>query len=380
MNSRRDQLKALFGTRSGPAEPTRPAADAAAHLPADGPAPDLPRGEPPSRPAAGAVGAMRRELMQISEAAAEAARLRAIIADGETVTRLDPGLVDASFARDRFAASGGEGGAETPDDADFLAFLEEIRRHGQQAPALVRPHPEVPGRFQLAYGHRRWRAAARLGRPLLALVRPLSDADLVIAQGQENAARRDLSFIEKAHFAEELAARGFPRATLIAALAVQTAEVSRLLAVARAVPRAIAEAIGPAPKAGRPRWIAFAEAMKTPAARERVRAALQRPDLARLDSDRRFALAHAAALKPARPAARPQTFADPQGRIVARIARRPGSLTLAFDDRRAPDFGAFVAARLPNLYADWQAAAGGGGRVTPAKEDNPIIPLPSGEE
>jgi ParB family transcriptional regulator, chromosome partitioning protein len=40
-----------------------------------------------------------------------------------------------------------------------------------------------------------------LGQPVRALVRDFDDAALVMAQGQENGARRDLSFIEKANFA-----------------------------------------------------------------------------------------------------------------------------------------------------------------------------------
>ena len=39
--------------------------------------------------------------------------------------------------------------------------------------------PEISGRFQTAYGHRRIRAVARLGQRVRAIVRELSDTELV---------------------------------------------------------------------------------------------------------------------------------------------------------------------------------------------------------
>ena len=49
--------------------------------------------------------------------------------------------------------------------------------------------------------------------PVRAVVRTLSDAELVIAQGKENNERRDLSFIERALFAAHLEHRKFERPT-----------------------------------------------------------------------------------------------------------------------------------------------------------------------
>ena len=97
--------------------------------------------------------------------------------------------------------------------ADASDFIDAIRITGQQVPILVRPHPEIEGRYQIAYGHRRARAARELGRPVRAVVRQMSDAELVVAQGQENSARRDLSFIERALYAAKLERAGFDRET-----------------------------------------------------------------------------------------------------------------------------------------------------------------------
>ena len=106
-----------------------------------------------------------------------------------------------------------------PDtSADLGDFVEAIRISGQKVPILVRPHPTEPSRYQVAYGHRRLWAAVQLGRSVRAVVRGLNDAELVVAQGQENSARRDLSFIERALYAAKLEEAGFGRETIMAAL------------------------------------------------------------------------------------------------------------------------------------------------------------------
>ncbi len=90
-----------------------------------------------------------------------------------------------------------------------VGLVEAIREQGQQVPILVRPHPDRPGRYQVAFGHRRLRAVAEIGIPVRAVVRDLTDEQLVVAQGQENNERRDLSYIEKARFAQKLQLRFF---------------------------------------------------------------------------------------------------------------------------------------------------------------------------
>lgn len=332
--NRRDHLKSLLG-------------DLGAH-PA---APATPEAAPPAkgRAVSGSVKAMRLSLGEIGAKAAEAESLRAALASGEAAVDLDPACVEPSFVADRLDRAREEGEAQDGDDPDFRAFVEDIRAHGQLTPILVRPHPERAGRHQIAFGHRRWRAARALGRPVKALIRPLDDAALVVAQGQENAQRRDLSFIEKAMFARALEERGFARGVVIAALAVHASEAARLIGVAREAPRDLVEAIGPAPKAGRPRWMALVEALKRPGAPERVRAALAGAH--RHDSDARFAAAFAAA----RDAARPESaagdgaetlLAAPDGAALARMSRKGGFARFEIDARRAPDLARKIEALL----------------------------------
>ncbi|MGO8658348.1 ParB/RepB/Spo0J family partition protein, partial [Rhizobium ruizarguesonis] len=82
---------------------------------------------------------------------------------------------------------------------------------------LVRPHPETKGRYQVAYGHRRLAAAREIGIRVRAVVRDLTDGQLVVSQGQENSARTNLSYIERALFASRLEERSFGRDVIMAA-------------------------------------------------------------------------------------------------------------------------------------------------------------------
>ena len=165
-----------------------------------------------------------------------------------TRSRARPTLIDPSFIRDRL----GDANA-----AEFEASSQYCRVASK--PILVRPSAHSQGRYQVAYGHRRLEALQRLGRPVKAIVRQLTDEELVVAQGKENLERRDLSFIERALFAARLEDRGFARSALIAALAVHKGNLSTMITVARSVPEQLILAIGPAPKIGRPRWALLSE-------------------------------------------------------------------------------------------------------------------------
>jgi ParB family transcriptional regulator, chromosome partitioning protein len=95
-------------------------------------------------------------------------------------------------------------------------------------------------------------------------------------------------------FAAELESRGFARATLQSALAAHPAEMTRYLAVARSLPRWLVQAIGPAPRAGRPRWMAMAEFAAADSALDAVAGLVEMADFRAASSDARFSMAHAA--------------------------------------------------------------------------------------
>ena len=76
-------------------------------------------------------------------------------------------------------------------DPGFDALKASIAADGQSVPVLLRPHSDpakaAAGLYETAYGHRRVRAAKDLGLQVKAIVRPLTDDELVLAQGRENA-------------------------------------------------------------------------------------------------------------------------------------------------------------------------------------------------
>jgi ParB family transcriptional regulator, chromosome partitioning protein len=289
---------------------------------------------------AGPVRAMSLSLNRLDE---DRRVLQEALARGETIVDIDPTLIDPSFVKDRLDYHG-------DSFADFKRVIEE---RGQEVPILVRPHPDHPGRYQVAYGHRRLRALRELGRQVRAVVRALDDAQLVVAQGLENSARQDLTYIEKALFARRLEDRGFERSVIIDALSTDKGELSKLIAVARAVPESIVSRIGPAPKAGRRRWLALAEQMKRPLVAKEVEEAVMEEAFASLDSDARFVRVAALAAPQNRHASVSTSWAGQGGRATAQISRKGTGVTLAIE--RDPSFGDYVASRLDELYAAFLA-------------------------
>jgi ParB family chromosome partitioning protein len=276
--------------------------------------------------ARGAIGAVSRSIEQIK---------------AHSIVDLDTETIDASFITDRL-----EGSAES-----HSALVASIREHGQQVPVMVRPHPENDGRYQIVYGRRRLKALAELGRRVRAIVKPLTDQQLVVAQGQENSARTDLSFIEKALFAAKLEERGFDRETIMAALSVDKTGLSRLISSAVKIPHDVIEAIGPASRAGRDRWIALAARLETPASLAAARRLIATEAFALKASDERFdAILSAAAPRTAR-STRPTLWKAEDGTRVAHISEDARSLTLAIDKKSAGEFGAYLVETLPEIYA-----------------------------
>jgi ParB family chromosome partitioning protein len=291
---------------------------------------------------AGPVRTMSLTLDRIEE---ESRALQEALATGASVVELDPNSIDASLIQDRLPDA---------DDSSFVTLKESLREHGQEVPILVRPHPQREGRYQAAYGHRRLLATRELGLKVKAVVRVLDDRQLIIAQGIENSARRDLSFIERAIFAKTLEAGGYDRPMIMAALSTDKTELSKMISVARAVPDSIARAIGPAPKAGRRRWLQLADLLKAPKAARRLELMLADPDLPR-DSDARFQKALAAAAEKGSTALPIETWKTPEGAPLARVTRDARATVVRFDSKTEAEFANYVVERLSALYEEFRA-------------------------
>ena len=355
--TRRSSLKALLQASADPDTDASSGEGAVIETP-------RPPAAPPSAPgrSSGAVRAMGLELSRLVDA-------------GARVIDIATHEIEPSGVRDRL---------DEGDDAALAPLVASIAAHGQHVPILVRDEARSVGRlagangvratgprYRIAYGHRRWAACARLGIAVRAVVAELSDEAMIVAQGQENAERRDLSFIERAGFAAELEGRGHSRRLIGEALACDKSEVSRLLSVCRVVPVQLVQAIGRAPGAGRPRWVALGRALENRAALDRALDAAMTEGFPRLPSDERFADVLAAAKRGevgegGHSAPRTITAGGPDGPEPLATLTTGRSPRLAIAPGYGAGFAEWLAERLPELAAEWKgegpvATSGGAG-------------------
>jgi len=331
--SKRPSRKSILANFSSFSEPEAEAGEPAS---SEGAIPPLPVQARP-RVGAGVIGATQRSLSELRE---ERDRLQALV-DAGGGAELDPKFIDPSPFPDRL-----------PDDSDvdFEALKKLISEEGQKVPIQVRRHPTTEGRYQVIYGHRRWRAASDLGISVKATVVALTDSELVVAQGIENAARQDLSWIERALFAWRMDDAGIRPRDIRAALSIDDPELARLRTVTRALPPDVIEAIGRAPKVGRPRWVAMAAAVVSDSsALGRLRKTLSADKVSRLPSDERFRHALDAVKAPARRSQSEMELRSPNGKAVGRATFSGADVKLSVGGAHAAAFSAFIEAELPAL-------------------------------
>lgn len=293
----------------------------------------------------GAFGAITRSIDELAEKAQAGKEFEARLLEGETVVDLDPDTIDVSFVADRM----------DDDKEAFEELVEAIRQRGQDSPILVRPHPRVGGRYMTVFGHRRTRAAKLLGRPVRAVVKDLGDKDHVIAQGQENSARADLSFIEKAIFARNLERNSYDRDVIMAALSVDKAVVSKMISVTKDIPDEVIKAVGSAKNSGRDRWYDLAKKIRV--GEVSVRELIGSPDFKAATSDDRLEILarHLSAksggkeTKPAQKASSKSWVPDDKSiRVILKKTSKKATVTLESAD--GLHFAEFIAGQLDDLY------------------------------
>ncbi|WP_166418276.1 plasmid partitioning protein RepB [Cochlodiniinecator piscidefendens] len=305
------------------------------------------RKDPQPRPAImprGAVGALQSSLSKLQENA---------------VQDIDATLIDDAGVEDRL---GFDSQAQTQ-------LRESLEAYGQQVPVLLRPHPKTHGRYEIVYGRRRLKALKDLGLPVKSMVRQLDDHALIMAQGQENTARQDLSFIEKASFAAQLQSGDYERQTIADALSIDLPMVSRLLKVGNAFDLPFLRKIGSAPAIGRDRWMQLVRLFEDNAAKARADAFMNRPEFAQLDSDGRFEAIYARASHKPDPEAttaaptpsKPRTLRAPDGKAIADIRSTKRGVTLNIPARTADGFDQWFEGHaddvIKELHARWLSAS-----------------------
>ena len=262
--------------------------------------------------------------------------------EGETIVEIDPQLIDVSFVSELKAS---------------------IAAGRQDTPVLLRPHPEADGRYMIVFGHRRVRVASALGRKVRAVVKPMDDVAHILAQGQENTARADLSFIEKALFAKSLLDMGQAKDVIQSALTIDGTLLSRMLSVAQNVPRHVIEQIGPAKQIGRDRWEDFKKLALEPSNDKLLKGALEFDGFQNLDSDARFEFLHSKLAEAGRVPKRRKTRATPKkrtwtagkGRIKGVIGRSGKAFSISLTAQDSTEFGDFLSGRLDQLYSEFLA-------------------------
>lgn len=296
---------------------------------------------PRQRPqvASGALQSMNDAISGLSQ---EAEQLRKALAEGSTIVELDPADIENSFIKDRLDDFAGE---------EFDSLVASIRENGQAIPVLVRPHPERDGRYQLAFGHRRVAALRSLDKRVKALIRDMTDEELVVAQGNENLERKDLSFIEKALFAYRLEERGMSRAVIMSTFGTNSKGVmSEMIGLARRLPVALVEAIGPAPGIGRPRWDALANLLESKPGAD-WQAVVQKAGFKGLTSVDRFeAVSKALKGRAAQSGGDMLPWVPSDKSVSVSTKRSAGAVTLTFKARDGKSFGEWITENLDSLY------------------------------
>ena len=293
-------------------------------------------------------GASRSMMLSIEEMAENAKKM----IDGEAIISLDPHLIDDSFVSDRLE--------DDPDEFD--ALKQGIEKDGQLQPVLVRPHPEASGRFMIVFGHRRTRAARELGIPVRAVVKKLEAIAHIVAQGQENSRRANLSFIEKSLFAAKLFSMGQSKETIKSALSVDDTLLSRMLSVVEGVPAPFIEAIGAAKSVGRDRWEELKKLLAHPRNGEIAREVIETEVFRSAASGDRFGMlltelkrVRKVTRKVAAPSGAGAWTADDQ-RVAASYRKSGKAFSLSLTSQDAGAFGDFISSRLEALYRDFKAA------------------------
>ncbi|MCM2476170.1 plasmid partitioning protein RepB [Rhizobium sp. CG5] len=307
----------------------------------------------PTKPGYGMTGAAKTVVRSIEDMAENTKKLM----EGEVIVDLDPRLIDASFVADRLS----------DDDEEFQELLQAIKVSGQTTPILVRPSSTDEKRYMVVFGHRRLKVARELAVPVKAVVKKLDDITSAIVQGQENAARSNLSFIERAYFAQNLLASGMTKDVVRSSLAIDEAMLSKMLGVVEAIPAPIIQALGASKKIGRDRWLSLRQLVLAPALLKVAVEYSGTAEFLELDDDKRFDDLHdylkrykvkSAAKRPkARASGKDWTSSDSSLNVVMNAKSKKVAIELS--NVEAKPFSDWLSAHMDRLYAEYKGSKHG---------------------
>lgn len=105
----------------------------------------------------------------------------ALIAQGQRCQMIDPKyLLDNPYQK-------------REDYEDLESLADKMRQFGFKGTLSARNHPSKPGHYQIAFGHRRLRAALLAGVVVRVVVEDLSDREMALLAISESCEREDLT-------------------------------------------------------------------------------------------------------------------------------------------------------------------------------------------
>jgi ParB family chromosome partitioning protein len=329
--ARKDLLKGLMGDQHVSDASKSKLSEKTTDTP---PAPSAQR----SRYTKGAIGAVSQQIADLKS---------------RSVGEIDPSIIDAGGIKDRLDF----------DQKDHDLLMASIKEYGQQVPVLVRPHPVDEGRYQIVYGRRRVLALRDLGMPVSAMIRDLDDDALIMAQGQENSARKDLSFIEKANFARQMRDADYDRHAMCAALHIDKTVISRMFSVVDRLPIEVIEAIGAAPNVGRDRWIKMADTYAAVDYDPDDAIAMMGLLGSSTNSDKRFdglmtalisAIEKRQGVKPKKQPSTKSPLRTTDGTVLGQASWGNGRMTMVVDQKQSNGFDAWLVENIAEIHQGWK--------------------------
>lgn len=138
---------------------------------------------------------------------------------------------------------------------DLDSLIDSIRENGQQIPILVRVAQSGDKAYEIVVGRRRLAATRRLGRPRIkAFVSKMDDREAFVAQGIENSARLETSYIERARAAAQGIEAGYEQKDIAEFLNISRTLINFMVKTYQAVGEDLVKAVGPARGVGRRNW------------------------------------------------------------------------------------------------------------------------------
>lgn len=251
---------------------------------------------------------------------------------------------------------------------DIESLMASIEANGQQIPITVRiVNLDQP--YEIVAGRRRLEAIRRLGRSTIrGFVTRMSDDEAFVAQGIENSARLETSFIERARTAVMAAEAGFSQDRIAEFLAIKQSMVSMMTSIYGRIGEDLVKSIGPARGVGRRKWEKLSKLLDE-AGLDGKEAAIHIDHTLDASSERFDALTNiltgprtaAAAAKPVEPPALPQQNSSKNHRRRRHLGGRitsvqaPGRLTIKASGEGLDGFFEYVSDRLDDLRENFEA-------------------------